>query len=101
MESGNPDKQQVRVTILNQTYSLRTSGDASEAEHLAQTVDDLMTSIARHSGNLDSTRVAVLACLHMADRLRTLERDLEALRTKVTRKTRDFTLLLDQAIGSD
>lgn len=37
---------------------------------LANQVDDLMTSIARRSPNLDSTRVAVFACLQLADQLR-------------------------------
>jgi len=101
MEADNPGKKQVRVTILNQTYTLRTSGDEGETEELAQRVDDLMMAIARRSANLDSTRVAVLACLHMADQLRSLERDLAELKQKVDRKSRDFSLLLDQALNTD
>ena len=69
MDSDKPEKKQVRVTIFNQTYSLRTSGDPVETEQLAHSVDELMSSIAARAGNLDSSRVAVLACLHMADRL--------------------------------
>ena len=98
MEPGSPDKKQVRVTILNRVYSLRTSGSEQETEELARTVDELMTGIADRAGNLDATRIAVLACLHLADRLRSLERDLHALQQRVEKKSRDFTLLLDQAI---
>lgn len=101
MDPGKPDKKQVRVTILNQSYTLRATGSEAETQELAQVVDDLMTGIARRSASLDSTRVAVLACLHLADRLRSLEYDLEELRRRVSEKSRDFSLLLDQALNSD
>lgn len=89
----------VRVTIFNQTYSLVATGDSGQIEELAQMVDDLMTSISSKAGNLDSTRTAVLACLHLADQLRALQHDLEELRTRVDSKAKEFTLLLDDAIG--
>jgi len=90
--------QTVRVTIFHQQYTVSASGDAGEIESLAQEVDDLMTSIAQRAGNIDASRVAVLACLHMADRLRSIERELSELRTRVTDKSRQFTVLLDRAI---
>lgn len=98
MEPEAPVKQQVRVTIFNQSFNLRTSGDPAETEELARMVDELMNSIAGHAGALDAGRVAVLACLHLADRLRSLERDLDDLRRRVEQKSRDFSMLLDQAI---
>jgi len=98
MESGNPDKKQVRVTIFNQTYALRTKGDERETQELAVAVDELMTNIARRSGNIDTSRVAVLACLHLADRLRSLESDLVELQERVSEKSRDFSDLLDQVM---
>ncbi len=97
MDAPDPSKQIVRVTIFNQTYAVSTSGDPSDTEALAQEIDELMSSIARRAGNLDSTRTAVLACLHLADRLRTAERKLETLQQSVSHKTRDFAMLLDQA----
>lgn len=99
MEASDTNKRSVRVTIFNQTYVVSTSGDPRDTEELAQQVDDLMSSIARRAGNLDTTRTAVLACLHLADRLRTAERQLEALRNGITHKARDFALLLDQAVA--
>ncbi len=101
MDSDAPDKKQVRVTIFNEAYNLRTAGDPSETEQLAHAVDELMISIAKRAGNLDSSRIAVLACLHLADRLRGLERDLEELRSSVNRKSKDFTVLLDQAFEDE
>ena len=93
-----PERRTVRVTIFNQNYSLAAAGDAAEVEALAHSIDDLMTDIARRMGNADANRIAVLACLHLADRLRIMEHDLAALKGRVDEKTREFTLLLDQAM---
>src|ERR1700736_6555693 len=93
-----PSTEPVRVTILNQTYSLVASDDPGEIQALAQTVDDLMTSISR-TGNLDSTRTAVLACLHLADQLRSLQRQFDSLKLDVVKKAEHCTLLLDQVIA--
>ncbi len=98
---GSPEKNTVRVTILGQPYTLRAQGDAREVELLAQSVDDLMHSIASKSPNADSCRVAVLACLHLADKLSSLEHDLGTLKQRVERKTEEFTGLLDQALEGD
>src|SRR5689334_14576458 len=97
MDTPGTSKEIVRVTIFNQTYSVSTSGDPRETEELAQQVDELMSAIARHAGNLDSTRTAVLACLHLADQLRAAERQLRTLRKSVDHKSRDFASLLDRA----
>jgi cell division protein ZapA len=97
METG-PERKSVRVTIFNQTYTLLASGDPGDVESLAHVVDELMTGIAQRAGNVDSNRVAVLACLHMADRLRAMERELSDLKTRVDEKTRHFSLLLDRAM---
>ncbi len=92
------ERKTVRVTIFNQTYTLAATDEAGEVEMLGQTVDELMTSIAQRAGNMDSQRIAVLACLHLADRLRTIEHDLSSLKERVDEKTRHLSLLLDQAI---
>jgi cell division protein ZapA len=92
------EKNTVRVTILGQQYTLRAQGDPKEVELLAQSVDELMHSIAAKSPNADSGRVAVLACLHLADKLNGLERDLGALKQRVERKSEEFAVLLDQAL---
>jgi cell division protein ZapA len=101
MDSPDPAKQIVRVSIFNQTYPITTSGSPAEVEELARRVDELMSSIARRAGNLDTTRTAVLACLHLADQLRSAERELDALRDSVTRRTRNFATLLDEAFAAN
>ena len=71
-----PGRNPVRVTIFNQSYSLLATEEPGEVESLAESVDELMSDIARRLGSADANRVAVLACLHLADRLRALEREL-------------------------
>lgn len=58
-----------------------------------------MSSIAVRAGNVDATRAAVLACLHLADELDSLERRLGYLKQNVDHKAHEFSLLLDEAIG--
>ena len=87
-------KQPVRVTILNQQYSLRAQGDPREVEEVARSVDELLHSISDRAPSADSTRIAVLGCLHLADQLRSLERDLTALRSTVNHKSEKLSELL-------
>mgnify|MGYP003332346707 CR=1 FL=1 len=92
------ERKTVRVSIFNQTYSLAATEEPGEVESLAQSVDEIMTSVAQRAGNIDAQRIAVLACLHMADKLSAMERELAGMKDRVDLKTRELTLLLDQAI---
>ena len=100
MENSTSEKQSVRVTILSRPYTLLAAGDPREVEEVAASVDDLMLSIAAKAPNADSTRIAVLACLHLADKLRTLERDLSLLKQRVDRKSEEFAGMLEELIAS-
>jgi cell division protein ZapA len=92
------ERKSVRVTIFNQSYSLLATDEPGEVEDLAHSVDELMTDIALRAGNVDGNRVAVLACLHLADRVRAMEKELSQLKSRVDQKTRQFSMLLDKAI---
>jgi cell division protein ZapA len=98
-----PEKQPARVTvtILSRSYTLLSSGDPREIEEVAANVDALMLSIAAKAPNADSTRIAVLACLHLSDKLRSLERDLSLLKERVDRKTGEFAGMLEQLLSAD
>jgi cell division protein ZapA len=67
-------RQPVQVRIFDQNYSLLVDGDPRETQEIALQIDELMSTIASRAGSVDSTRVAVLACLHLADKLRTAEK---------------------------
>src|ERR1017187_492145 len=99
MES-TPEKQPVRVTILSRPYTLLATGDPREVEEVAASVNALMLSIAGRAPNADSTGIAVLACLHLADKLRVLEYELSQFRERVDRKSGEFAGMLEQVLAS-
>ena len=73
------ERQPVRVNIYHQSFSLLAQGDPKDLERAAQTVDALMNSIAARSPSADTVRIAMMACLHLADKLHTLEDKTEAI----------------------
>lgn len=77
------EKKVVRVIIFQQPYTLRVSGEPGETEQLAAAVDTLMNQIAARGAGNDASRVAVLASLHLADKVRALEKELDALRGRL------------------
>lgn len=94
------EKTPVRVSIFNQTFTLLVEGDPTDIQNAANEVDELMHTIAR-SGNMDITRVAMLACLHLQDRVSSLEGEFTELKARVESRSREFSLLLDDALGTD
>ena len=88
-------RQPVRVQIFNQNYSLMVDSDPREVQEIAREIDDLMASIASRNSSVDSTRVAVLACLHLADKLHAAEKQLQLFEDKSGR----IATLLEEALG--
>ncbi len=101
MGAGVPQKRPVRVTILDQTYTLLAAGEERAIQELADSVNELMAAIAARSPQADNLRVAVLACLHLADRLRALEAELAEFKRRVDEKSRDLGLLLEGAVQGE
>jgi cell division protein ZapA len=99
MGSDPTDKRPVRINIQNHEFSLLVSGAAAaaELEQAAHEVDDLMRTIAR-AGNMDFTRVAILACLHLQDRVRSLEREVSQIESRFEDRTRQLSCLLDEFV---
>lgn len=83
MDTQGTEKRVVRVTIFQQPYSLRASGDPAETEAIAHGVDNLMNQIADRTSSSDPARVAVLAALHLADKVRTLESRAQTLEDRL------------------
>ena len=92
----DPEKRPVRVVIFGQPYTVLAE-DPREVDALAKRVDDLMHAIAAR-GSPDTTRTAVLACLHLVDELQTAERNLAEIKDAVSVKSRQFSSLLNEAM---
>jgi len=101
MATSDSEKRPVRVTILGQSFSVLTKDSPVEVERLAQELDELRSSIAAKAPNADSTRVAVMAAFHLADRLRTVERELADLKHRVDEKSVAFAELLTRVLDSE
>ena len=97
-QSASSEKQSVRLSIFNQTFTLKVSGDPADLEQAAHEVDELMHTIAR-SGNVDTLRAAILACLHLQDRVKTLEREQRQAPEGLNERLRALTELLDAAVS--
>lgn len=94
------ERQAVRVTIFSRQYTVRSSGDRREVESLAAEVDGLMNAISERFPAADATHIAVLACLHLADRVRELDKGLQELKENLGSKTQRFAGMVEQLIAS-
>ena len=63
----------VKVTIFNQTYSLRSVGGAEHIREIASMVDERMKQIASHLSTHDISKIAVLTALNIADEMQNLK----------------------------
>ncbi len=97
--AGN--KQSIQVTIFHQPYTLRVPAGERDVIELADSLDQLMAAVASRSGVSDPLRVAVLASLHLADRLRSLEHELTSLRQRVDAKSEEFGALLEKILTAE
>lgn len=68
----------VRVEIFDQPYNLRGS-DADYINQLAEYVDTKIRQVAMQASTVDSSRLAVLAALNIADELLTIKRKYESV----------------------
>lgn len=88
-------RQPVRVQIFNQSYTLLSESDPAEVQEIAHSIDDLMVTISSQTASADSTRIAVLACFHLADKLRAAEKQLHEIESESER----IAALLEEALG--
>jgi len=100
MPSPPSEKQTVRVTIFNRQYALRAAGDPREVERVAAQLDDLMMALAAKAPNADPTHIAVLACLHLADKLTALDREMETLRRSVDQASEKCRGMIEELIAA-
>ena len=94
-EQAGAERKVVRVIIFNQPYTLRVSGPEGETEALAVAVDQIMNQIATRAGTGDPARIAVLAALHLADRVRQLEEEIESFHERTRDLDERISALLD------
>lgn len=71
--------QRVVVEIFGETYPLKTTDDPERLKKLAKGVDRLMKHMASGVRSFDSTKIAVLTALQIADEYDKLKADYDEL----------------------
>src|SRR5437667_1269238 len=87
----------VRVEIFDQGYNLRGT-DADYILKLAEYVDSKMRAVAEQTHTVDSSRLAVLAALNIADEYHLLKRRTEGGGSDSSKRTRQLLNALDEVL---
>ena len=91
--SGDAD-QVTAVKIYNQVYQVRSGNDSGYVKRLAEHVDERMREVFEGTATVDSSRVAVLAALNIADEYFAAKHRLDMLEHVVVEKSEEISSLL-------
>lgn len=69
----------MKVEIFDQTYNVQADGEEAYLREVASFVDEKMRAVAESTRQVDSTRVAVLTALNIADELYALRKRQEGI----------------------
>jgi len=87
----------VRVEIFDQGYNLRGT-DPDYILKLAEYVDAKMRAVAEQTHTVDSSRLAVLAALNIADEFHILRRKADGGTSDSSKRTRQLLSALDEVL---
>lgn len=87
----------VRVEIFDQPYNLRGT-DPEFILKLADYVDSKMRAVAEQTHTVDTSRVAVLAALNIADELLTSKRTQDAGSSEYSKRAQHLADALDEVL---
>lgn len=89
---------QTEVEIFGAVYHVRGSEDTEYLQTLADLVDRRMREIAQYVTSGDTTRIAILAALNLADELFRTQKQQEGERVEIREKVVALTEELTQAL---
>ncbi|NIM03090.1 cell division protein ZapA [bacterium] len=93
------DGDKIPVKIYNREFIIEGgSWDPLYVSALAKYVDEQMNRIANTSNIVDTSRVAVLAALNIADELFTLRESKDTSGQEISKRSDELVKLLDQAL---
>lgn len=98
---SSSSEQTVGVKIYNQTYYVRSGGDAEYIRRLADFVDQRMREVFDQTPTVDTLKVAILAALTLADELLTARSNVEALNQEVSEGSTRMLELLEPLLQSN
>ena len=95
---NDPNNSSVRVEIFDQGYNLRGT-DPEYILKLAEYVDSKMRAVAEQTHTVDSSRLAVLAALNIADEYHLLKRMGDSRSPDSSMRTRQLLNALDEVLS--
>jgi cell division protein ZapA len=93
----NAASNSVRVEIFDQVYNLRGS-DPEYIVKLAEYVDSKMRAVAEQTQTIDTSRLAVLAALNIADEYQLLKRNAETGGSDYQQRAHHLSEVLDEVL---
>lgn len=88
----------VEVEIYGNLYPVRGQHDQNYLERLARLVDRKMREIGSQSSTVDTSKIAILAALNLADELLQCTEHQEGERVQIMEKVAELTGELDEAL---
>jgi len=88
----------LELEILGQTYRVRVHGTQEWAKSVGSMVDDTMREIQRSTHLTDTTKIAILAALNLADQLLLVKRANRDLEQRVLATTEEMNRVLSEAL---
>ncbi|MGC1105424.1 MAG: cell division protein ZapA [Candidatus Acidiferrales bacterium] len=90
----------MKVEIFDQTYNVQADGDEGHLRSVASYVDEKMRAVAESTRQVDSTRVAVLAALNIADELFALRKRQEEIEGPLRQHVQRCVRLTERVLES-
>jgi cell division protein ZapA len=87
------------VEIFGSVYHVRGSDDTGYFQSLADLVDRKMREVAQHASTGDTSRIAILAALNLADELFRIQSRQEGERVEIREKVAELAEELSRALG--
>lgn len=88
----------MKVDIFDQTYNVQAETGETHLRHVASFVDEKMRSVAESTRQVDSTRVAVLTALNIADELFALRKRLEEIEGPLRQRVQRCVRLTEKVL---
>ncbi|MFB3851363.1 MAG: cell division protein ZapA [Acidobacteriota bacterium] len=93
------NEQLLELIILGQPYQVRVKGSAERAKKVSAIVNETMTTLQKGTHQSDTTRIAILAALNLADKLLTYIEKEQSAEKEVYRVSEEISEILDEAIS--
>lgn len=90
----------VEVEIYGSTFHVRGTQDSDHLQGLARFVDQKMREVAGHVATVDTTKIAILAALNLAEELLHLRENGGGTKNEITEKVAGLAGDLEKALES-